>query len=185
VHLRRAWLVTVATATLIGGAWPATAVAAPSPAVRSASAASDAAKAVQAFRASMSAQLREYMTAYGSRLTPGERARADALILQSDVDLKRLATLTAATADWERRGNQARAQRAARTAVTAYEASYARAEAAINEFTPILQPYLNVFEALDAKAALDRRMSAYRSLGGQVRDVTTSLRRASFTGSAR
>ena len=126
----------------------------------------------------MSAQLREYLTSYGPRLSASERARVDDLILQSDADLKQLAALSASTATWERRGNRSRAQRTARAVVAAFDTSYARAEAAVNELTPILQPRLNVFEALDAKAALDQRMAAYRNLGGQLRNVQASLRRS-------
>jgi len=166
-----------ATALALGGTSPAAwAASAPVPAVRSATAAGDTASAVKSFRSSMSAQLRQYLTTYGSRLAEAERARVDALIAEADADLARLSNLAASTATWERRGNRSRAQRAARAAVTAFDTSYARAEAAVNEMTPILQPHLNLFEALDAKAALDQRMAAYRNLGGQLRNVQASLR---------
>ncbi len=152
------------------------AVPAPAPVLRSASPASETASAVKAFRSSMAAQLKDYLSRYGPRLSEAERARIDALILQSDADLARLSSLASATATWERRRNRARAQRAANAAVTAYETSYARAEAAVNEMTPILQPHLGLFEAVDAKAALDQRMAAYRDLGGQLKDVSKRLR---------
>lgn len=166
-----------ATALALGGTSPvAWAASAPVPAVRSATAAGDTASALKSFRSSMSAQLGQYLTTYGPRLAEAERARVDALIAEADADLARLSNLAASTATWERRGNRPRAQRAARAAVTAFDASYARAEAAVNEMTPILQPHLNLFEALDAKAALDQRMAAYRNLGGQLRNVQASLR---------
>jgi len=125
----------------------------------------------------MLAQLRDYLRNYGARLSEAERARVDALIAQSDADLVRLSRLAAATANWEKRGNLTRAQRSAKAAVAAFDTSYARAEAVVNEMTPILQPHLNLFEALDAKSALDQRMAAYRNLGGQLRNVQASLRR--------
>ena len=174
-----AWLASAAiAATSVFGLAPGLSAASVAPPARlSASTSSDTASAVRDFRSAMSTQLRQYRASYGPRLSQAEQTRVDALIAQSDADLARLSNLAAATATWDRRRNQARAARAAKAAVAAFDLSYARAEAAVNELTPILQPHLNVFEALDAKAALDQRMAAYRNLGGQLRNVQASLRR--------
>lgn len=174
-----AWLgaMVAALAMTVGYVAPASAVPATSQTVIVAQAAAgDVAAAVKSFRASMTAQLKDYQARYGPRFTEPERTRVSELVTQTDSDLARLAALASATAAWERRGNRARALRAAKAASTGFDAAYARAEAAIAELTPILKPYLNVFEALDAQAALDQRMAGYRSLGGRIKSLNASLR---------
>jgi len=124
----------------------------------------------------MTTQLNDYLARYGPRLTEAERARGGELTTQSDADLAQLQELANATASWERRRNRARALKAAGDAVRAFDRAYARAESAIAEVKPILQPRLNIFEALDAQSALDQRMTAYRDLGRQLRAVQTGIK---------
>lgn len=157
---------------------PAGAAGAPAvaPAVASLVSAKDAAREVGTFRASMTAQLNDYLARYGPRLTEAEQARVAELTAQSDADLAQLQVLANATATWERRRNRARALKAAGDAVRAFDSAYARAESAIAEVKPILQPRLSIFEALDAQSALDQRMAAYRSLGRQLRAVQTGIK---------
>lgn len=154
----------------------ASAAPASAPSVASKTSAKDAAREIGTFRTSMSAQLNDYLTRYGPRLAEAERARVSELITQSDTDLAQVQSLANTTATWERRRNRARAVKAAADAVRSFDSAYARAEAAVAEMKPILQPRLSIFEALDAQSALDQRMAAYRGLGRQLRAVQAGLR---------
>ena len=183
-QLRRAVLavpVSLALAISLALAMPvptagASGVPAVAPTVARLESATDAARRVGTFRRSMTTQLNDYLARYGPRLTEAERARVGELTTQSDADLAQLQELANATASWERRRNRARALKAAGNAVRAFDRAYARAESAIAEVKPILQPRLNIFEALDAQSALDQRMTAYRDLGRQLRAVQTGIK---------
>jgi hypothetical protein len=65
---------------------------------------------------------------------------------------------------------------AAAAAVTAYQRAYDEALAALTEVQPILQPKLGLFEALDAKADLDARLSEFRGVGDRLKATAIALR---------
>lgn len=170
---------TLLGATLSFATWqvlPAAAAPMSAPAIAPLTPAQDAARSVGAFRISMRAQLNDYVKKYGPRLSAAERERLSRLTAESDARLARLSTLANATATWDRRGNRTRALRSANDAVVAFDSSYARANAVIEEVKPILQPHLNFFEALDAQVALDARMAEFRQIGDQLRRVQAGIR---------
>lgn len=132
--------------------------------------------AVSGFRANVVAILRENLTDYGDRLTPAERKHMTSLIGEVNQDLGRLQRATARTATLTANSApKAKRASAARNAADTFDAGYAKAISNLAEIQPILQPKLNVFEALRAKSQLDTQMTRYEQLGARIHSVDASL----------
>lgn len=123
------------------------------------------------FRSSLNADLDSYLARYGSRLSPAEAQRVRVLQRQTMRDLRDVQRSVSRVARWDREAKPVQHRRAAAAAYARYENAYARADRAIAELRPMLQPKLNLFEALDASQALDSRMAEYRKLGLRIRDL--------------
>lgn len=135
----------------------------------------DAARSVAAFRNQINGVLDDYMTRYGTRLAPAERARMASLAGKVDADLARLERTASSTARHLRHGRQELAASSARRGVLGFERSYAQATATLAEVQPILQPHLGLLEALEAKAQVDDQFARFRSVGDQLTAVSAAL----------
>ena len=153
-------------------------VAAPGASAADAAAPARAAAAeARAFRQAINTQLARELATYRSRLTPAERTRMSDLARTVDRDLRQLQQATAATARLAARpGSRAKAHRAARAAVTRFDAGYAKALGELADLQPMLLPRLSIFEALRAKSDLDTQLARYAALGEQIRAVERDLR---------
>ena len=136
-----------------------------------------AAAEAKAFREDINATLADNLATYRDRLSPPERTRMQALTRTVDRDLGDLQRATATTARLAATpGARVKAHRAAQTAVTQFDAGYAKALANLAELQPILLPRLTIFEALRAKSELDTQLARYAALGERIKAVERQLR---------
>lgn len=134
--------------------------------------ASELPREVADFRNSMTGQLDDYFKEYGDRLSDAERKQMDTLRKQVDRELLVLQAKTRVTARLEaRNASIVKRRAAAHAAARAFDSTYKRAIAGLENVQPILQPKLSLFEAFGAKSDLDEELSRFEELGQHIHQL--------------
>lgn len=132
---------------------------------------------VIAFKQQVVSELGQYMNTYDDRLTASENARARAIVTKVGTQLDDIARATARAERLAAAKAPMNSRRsAAQAAVRAFDTGYATSQAALAEMTPILQPKLNLIEALGAKSTFDREMGRFQQLGSRIKALAADQR---------
>lgn len=173
-------LLCVSTAMTVAPAASATTVGSVTTSTPAGTLTQDAASATREtirLRQQTRALITQYLTDYGDRFTPEERATLVGLRAEADRSLATLVVsmrrLNAAIDD---PGSSPSARSAARTALAAHGRARLKAEAAYEQARTIVEPKLSIFELLGAARDYDRMLGAFDALGERIRAISARTR---------